>query len=197
VASEAVFVTARSADAVTAVVTLAELLAVLGSGSVAVTDAVLVMLPAATGLMMMVTVAVAALARVPRLQLTAAVQVPWLGVAETNVTPVGTASVKVTPVAGDGPLLVTIRVYVRLLPIPTGLGEAVLVTARSAEDVAVTLVEAVLFAVLGSNSFNVTVAVFVDVPGAVAVTIILTVAVAALASEPRLQVTVVVPVQVP
>ena len=84
-----------------------------------------------------------------------------------------------------------------MLPIPTGLGEAVLVTARSAEDVAVTLVEAVLFAVLGSNSFNVTVAVFVDVPGAVAVTIILTVAVAALASEPRLQVTVVVPVQVP
>ena len=84
-----------------------------------------------------------------------------------------------------------------MLPMPTGLGEAVLVRARSAEDVAVTVAEAVLFAVLGSNPFNVTVAVFVDEPGAVAVTIILTVAVAALASVPRLQVTVVVPVQVP
>ncbi len=80
---------------------------------------------------------------------------------------------------------------------PTGLGEAVLVRARSAEDVAVKVADAVLFAVLGSNSFNVTVAVFVDVPGTVAVTIILTVAIAALASEPRLQVMVVVPVQVP
>lgn len=84
-----------------------------------------------------------------------------------------------------------------MLPTPTGLGEAVLVRAISAEDVAVTVVEAVLFAVLGSNSFNVAVAVFVNVPAPVAVTIILTVAVAALAIVPRLHVTVVVPVQVP
>jgi hypothetical protein len=112
VASEAVFVTARSADAVTAVVTLAELLAELGSGSVAVTDAVLVMLPAATGLTMMVTVAVVALASVPMLHDTVAVpeQVPCVEPAETKVGPAGSVSVRATLVAGDGPLLVTIRV---------------------------------------------------------------------------------------
>src|SRR5258708_6116916 len=63
--SEAFFVPATSADAVTEVVTLAVLLAGLGSGSVAVTEAVLVMLPAADGVTTIVTVAVAALARVP------------------------------------------------------------------------------------------------------------------------------------
>jgi hypothetical protein len=101
---------ARSADAVTGVLRVAVLFPGTGSVSLAATLAVFVTVPAAVGVTTIVTVALAALARVPRLQLTAAVQVPWLGVAETNVTPVGTASVKVTPVAGDGPLLVTVRV---------------------------------------------------------------------------------------
>lgn len=105
-------VKARSADAVTEVVTLAELLAGLGSGSVAVTEAVLVMLPAAVGLTTIVTVAVAAFGSVPMLQETVVVpeHVPCVEAAETNVGPAGSVSVRVTLVAGDGPLLVTVRV---------------------------------------------------------------------------------------
>ena len=57
----AVSVKARSAEAETVVVTVAELLAGLGSVSVAVMEALLVMRPADVGLTMMVTVAVAAL----------------------------------------------------------------------------------------------------------------------------------------
>ena len=38
------------------------------------------------------------------------VQLPWLGVAETRVKLAGRASVKVTPVASSGPLLVTVAV---------------------------------------------------------------------------------------
>jgi len=105
-----VSVKARSADAVTVVLTVAVLFPGTGSVSLAAMLAVFVTVPAAVGMTTIVTVALAAFAKVPRLQLTAAVQVPWLGVAETNVTPVGTASVKVTPVAGDGPLLVTVSV---------------------------------------------------------------------------------------
>ena len=103
-------VKARSADATTGVLTVAVLFVGTGSVSFAATLAVFVSVPAAVGLTTIVTVALAVFASVPRLQLTVAVQVPWLGVAETNVTPVGTVSVKVTPVAGDGPLLVTVSV---------------------------------------------------------------------------------------
>src|SRR6266850_508174 len=106
----AVSVKARSTDAVTGVFTVAVLFPGAGSVSLATTLVVFVTVPVAAGLTTMVTVALAALARVPRLQLTVVVQVPWLGVAETNVTPAGTASVRVTPVAGDGPLLVTVSV---------------------------------------------------------------------------------------
>jgi hypothetical protein len=105
-----VSVKARSADAVTVVVTVAVLFPGMGSVSLAATLAVFVTVPAAVGVTTIVTVDLAAFARLPRLQLTAAVQVPWLGVAETNVTPEGSASVRVTPVTGDGPLFVTIRV---------------------------------------------------------------------------------------
>ena len=49
-------------------------------------------------------------ARVPRLLVTGPVpeQEPWLGVLETNVDPAGSVSTTVTPVAVDGPLLVTV-----------------------------------------------------------------------------------------
>ena len=68
--------------------------------------------PAAVGVTVMVTVALSPLARLPRLQVTGAVplQVPWLGVAEPNVTPLGSVSVTVTMVASDGPSLVTVSV---------------------------------------------------------------------------------------
>lgn len=105
-----VSVKARSAEALTVVLTVAVLFPGTGSVSLAATLAVFVSVPAAVGLTTIVTVALAVFARVPRLQLTVAVQIPWLGVTETKVTFVGTASVKVTPVAGDGPLLVTMSV---------------------------------------------------------------------------------------
>ena len=40
----------------------------------------------------------------------ASLQVPWLDVAETKLVPAGKGSVKITPVAVPGPLLVTIMV---------------------------------------------------------------------------------------
>jgi len=108
----AVSVKARSAEAETVVVTVAELLAGLGSVSVAVMEALLVMRPADVGLTMMVTVAVAALGSVPILHETAAVpeQAPWVEAAETKVGVPGRLSIMVTLVAGDGPLLVTVMV---------------------------------------------------------------------------------------
>ena len=47
-----------------------------------------------------------------------------------------------------------------MLPMPAGLGEAVLVRARSAMGVTVTLAEAVLLAATGSNSLADVLAVF-------------------------------------
>ena len=37
-------------------------------------------------------------------------QLPWVGVAESNVTPLGSVSVSVTPVAPEGPELLTLSV---------------------------------------------------------------------------------------
>src|SRR5260370_39369718 len=58
------------------------------------------------------TEAVVPMASVPKVQLTVVVpvQVPWLGVADTNLSPAGRTSVTVTPVELDGPLLATVRV---------------------------------------------------------------------------------------
>src|SRR5260370_24559912 len=58
------------------------------------------------------TEAVPPMANVPKLQVTVVVpvQVPWLGVADTNLSPAGSTSVTVTPVEPDGPLLVTVIV---------------------------------------------------------------------------------------
>ena len=86
--------------------------AVLGSGVVAVTLAVLVSVPTAVGLTMMVTVAVAALASVPILHVMVVVpvQVPAVEFAETSVGPAGKRSVSVTPAAEAGPLFFTVRV---------------------------------------------------------------------------------------
>src|SRR5688572_11402724 len=88
----------------------------------------------------MLTVALAPGARLPRLQVTVpppsplagGVQVPWLGVADVNVTPAGRLSVTTTPAAVDGPALVTVTVYVSVPFASTGSGESVFVTERSA-----------------------------------------------------------------
>ena len=83
-----------------------------GSGWFPVTVAVLVIVPAELGRTTMVTVAEAPLARSPRAQVTVVVpeQLPWLAVDDRALRPDGSVSVTVTPVAGFGPLLVTVSV---------------------------------------------------------------------------------------
>ena len=56
------------------------------------------------------------------------------GVAQpvTSVTPAGSVSVNTTPVAVDGPRLVTVMEYVSTLPALTGSGESAMSTPRSA-----------------------------------------------------------------
>src|SRR3989442_1667601 len=92
----------------------AVLLAGFGAGSLPLTVAVLVMVPAVAGAGgLMGIVALAPEARLPTEQVTvpdALVQVPWLALAETKVTPAGSGSVTVTPVAGDGPLFLATTV---------------------------------------------------------------------------------------
>src|SRR5437879_4503251 len=84
----------------------AVLLAAFGSGSLPPMVAVLVMVPAAVGLTVIVIVALAPEASEPTAQVTvpeALVQVPWVELAETNVTPEGRVSVTVAPVPASGP----------------------------------------------------------------------------------------------
>jgi len=106
-------VSARSAVARICTVTLDELLAGTGSVSMAVTVAVLTGEPTATGWTCMETAAEAPLASAPSAQLMGLepLQVPWLGVgAAKSCTAAGSVSLRVTPVAEAGPLLVTVTV---------------------------------------------------------------------------------------
>ena len=78
------------------------LVAILVSVMLLVTSTVLDSVPGVVGVTTMVTVAMAPSARVPRLQVTVPdvwLQLPWLGVAETNVTSAGRVSVTTTPAA--------------------------------------------------------------------------------------------------
>src|SRR5437867_12376257 len=99
-------------SALTVVAVVAALFAVLGSGAALVTVAVFVMTPEAAAPAMIVTVALAQLATVPRSQVTLDVpaQVPWLVDDDTNVRPPGRTSVTMVEGAGLGPLFVTIIV---------------------------------------------------------------------------------------
>src|SRR2546428_7927100 len=65
--------------------------------------------------------------------------------ADTNEIPAGTGSVNVTPVAPDGPLIVTTIVYTTSFPAETGSGESVFVTERSATGVTSVSSESLLF----------------------------------------------------
>src|SRR5712671_5637689 len=63
------------------------------------------------------SVAVAPKARAPRFQSPLpAVYVPWLGLAETNVSPAGSTSVTTTLVAGSAPRFCAVIVNVTLVP---------------------------------------------------------------------------------
>jgi hypothetical protein len=123
---------------VTRVFVVAVLFPERGSGSTAVTVAVLLICPVTVGRMTIVAVADAFLAKPLRLQLTVAPdweQLPWLAVAETNATPLGSVSVSVTPVADAGPPFLTVRVYVRFCPSLGRVGELRAVTDKSAVGV--------------------------------------------------------------
>ena len=116
------------------VVSVTVLLLMLGSGSLPVTSAVLVIGPAVVGVTRMVATVLEALATLPRLQVTTppnSLQLLW-GVADTKFTVAGKVSVSITPVASDGPLLETLSEYVRVCPTTTGSGKAVLEMDRSA-----------------------------------------------------------------
>ena len=89
---------------------LAPLLAVFGSPVSDVTLAVFVIVPVDCGVTLIETLALAVFASVPIEQVTvplACEQLPCEGVAETKVTPAGSVSVSVMPVALDGPALLT------------------------------------------------------------------------------------------
>src|SRR6202022_473247 len=90
------------------------------------------------------------------------VYVPWAGVAETNASPAGRRSVICTPVASEGPLLVTVIVNVTLEPTVTVPLLAILATAMSALETTLVRSVAVSFAVLTSPPPE-TVAVLVTV----------------------------------
>ena len=86
---------------------------VVGSVSVAVTETELFIVPAAVGVTTILTVALAPLLIVPKLQVSTpatggSVHEPCEGVAETNVALAGKVSVSVTAVALAGPALDTV-----------------------------------------------------------------------------------------
>src|SRR6266436_7801630 len=102
----------QAAAPVTVMVAEAVAFAGIGLVSFSVTVAVFVIEPSAVAVAVSVMEAVAPLARVPKLQATVVVpvQVPWLGVADTKVSPAGSTSVNVTPVELDGPPFVSVMV---------------------------------------------------------------------------------------
>jgi hypothetical protein len=104
------------ASGLTVVITVAVLLAGVGSVVRAATLAVFVIVPGVLGAVTTIsTVAVAPLGKMPKLHVTVLVpeQLPVLGVAESNVTPAGRTSVRVTPLVVAGmagvPLFVTVK----------------------------------------------------------------------------------------
>src|SRR5437667_8975225 len=114
---------------------------VLGSGVLedALPVSVSVLPAAAVSLTVIVTVALTPLARLPTLQLrvpvapsAGAVQVPALVMKLTKLVPAGVAFETTVLTAMSGPLLVTLRVYLRLVPCGTGLGLSITDVVRSA-----------------------------------------------------------------
>src|SRR5262249_24603185 len=94
-----------------------------------------------------------------------ALYLPWLGVADTNVSPAGSRSLTLTWVAAFGPALV--RVTVKATTWPTlGRGMLTLLASRRSACCGVTVALAVLLAGVGSTgSAWRTVRVLVGAPG--------------------------------
>ena len=100
--------------ATTMMLPAAMLLVSSGSTWFAVTLALSVIVPVVEGSIVTWTVIVALspLVKLPRLHWTMSpdvLQLPWVGVAETKLSPAGRASVSITPVVSKGPLLATVR----------------------------------------------------------------------------------------
>src|SRR5437867_12878949 len=98
--------------------------------------ATFVSIAGAGALITMLTVAVLHLASPPSVAITALfdqVDVPGDELADINVTPGGRRSKTFASDTLFGPLLVTVIVYVRLVPTPTGLGEPSWSSRRSAD----------------------------------------------------------------
>src|SRR5712692_3467635 len=96
----------------TVIITLELLFAILGSGWLPATVAVLVTEPAIDGVTLIVTKASLPLFSVPRLQVTvpaALLQVPWVVKTWLTPRPVGRSSLTTTPVAVLGPAFLTLR----------------------------------------------------------------------------------------
>lgn len=109
-------------------------------------------------------------ASVPMSQVTVAVpvQVPWVDVAETNVSPAGNGSVTTTLVATEGPLFLAVIVYVISSPARTAAALADLVIVKSLVGTGVDVTEVWLLLVSGS----------VEPPGTVTLAVFVTAAVA-------------------
>ena len=117
---------------------------------------------------MRVIVADAPFASVPRVQVTVVVplQLPWLGVAETNDVPAGSASVTTTFAAALGPAFDTAIVYVSEPPVPYGPACGVLAMERSALATTFVFAVALLLPGVGSVEADETVAVLDRAAGA-------------------------------
>ena len=184
VASLTVLVTARSASrALTP--TDEVLLATTGSNVVAAAVALLVTGVCVVTVAMTLRLALAPLASVPTVH-TPPAKLPVEGVALTRVSPVGRASVTVTPCDASGPLLVRVIVNVTLAPTSGVALLTVLTTARLASGTS-TSADATLFAGTGSYRSDVAEAVLVTSVWVVTLATMASVAVAPLASVPTVQ----------
>ena len=98
----------------TVVLTVDVLFARFKSASSSTTVAVLISVPALHGITSSVTEVLLPFGSVPKLQLTVPLttaQLPWRGETDIKVTPLGSGSLKVTPVAVSGPLFCTLIPY--------------------------------------------------------------------------------------
>ena len=107
---ESDFATVRSAAGLTVVVAVAPLLEVSGSNSAPATPQLFVMVPPLRGRTVTVTVLLSSTARLCRSQVTIPPLAEQPVLADTKSTPAGKVSVTTTPLAGSGPLLVTVIV---------------------------------------------------------------------------------------
>jgi len=166
------FVIVGARIATTSVSSLALLFPGIGSLVVALTVTLFVIVPDVPGAVTVNVIAgPAPTANIARVHVTtpaASLHVHPVPEADTYVTPAGSVSSTLTPLAVDGPLFVTLNVYVNVPPTSTGSGLSLFVIARSALAVTVRSSEAVKLS--GASLLVTTDVVFVTVPAVELVT---------------------------